>query len=113
MLLVVAKLMNWRSRLTGIATGDQAIFVTKQLFESVGRYPELALMEDVALSKKLKLICPPVCLKDKAISSGRRWEQFGAFRTILLMWGLRLRYFFGADPATLALLYREGKFWKM
>jgi rSAM/selenodomain-associated transferase 2 len=113
MLKVVAKLMNWRSRLTGIATGDQAVFVTKQLFESVGRYPEIALMEDIALSKKLKVICPPICLKDKAISSGRRWEQFGVLKTILLMWSLRLRYFFGADPARLAQLYREGEFWKM
>jgi rSAM/selenodomain-associated transferase 2 len=113
MLLVVAKLMNWRSRLTGIATGDQVIFVTKQLFEAVGRYPEIAIMEDVALSKNLKLVCPPVCLVDKAISSGRRWEQFGVLKTILLMWSLRLRYFFGIDPATLAQLYREGKFWKM
>jgi rSAM/selenodomain-associated transferase 2 len=112
MLKLVAFLMNWRSRLTGIATGDQVIFVTKPLFESVGQYPVIPLMEDIALSKKLKKISPPACLKAKVISSGRRWEQFGMFRTILLMWSLRLRYFLGADPQALATFYNEGKFWK-
>jgi rSAM/selenodomain-associated transferase 2 len=112
MLKLVAFLMNWRSRLTGIATGDQVIFVTKPLFESVGQYPVIPLMEDIALSKKLKKISPAACLKAKVISSGRRWEQFGMFRTILLMWNLRLRYFLGTDLQTLAVLYNEGKFWK-
>ncbi len=112
MLKVVATFMNGRSRLTGIATGDQVIFVKKQLFESVGRYPEIAVMEDIALSKVLKKISLPICLKAKVKSSGRRWEQFGIIKTILLMWSLRLRYFFGADPSTLAVLYRKGRFWK-
>lgn len=113
MLKVIAMFMNWRSRLTGIATGDQVIFVTKQLFESVGCYPEIALMEDIALSKTLKKISRPICLKARVKSSGRRWEQFGVIKTILLMWSLRLRYFFGADPSTLAILYRKGQFWKI
>jgi rSAM/selenodomain-associated transferase 2 len=112
MLNVVALLMNWRSRITGIATGDQAIFVNKQLFESVGRFPVIPLMEDIALSKKLKKITPPSCLKTKVMSSGRRWEQFGMARTILLMWSLRLRYALGADPQTLAILYSKGRLWK-
>jgi rSAM/selenodomain-associated transferase 2 len=112
MLNLVALLMNWRSRITGIATGDQAIFVNKQLFESVGRYPVIPLMEDIALSKKLKKITPPICLKTKVMSSGRRWEQFGMAWTILLMWSLRLRYALGADPQTLAILYSKGRFWK-
>jgi rSAM/selenodomain-associated transferase 2 len=112
LLKVVAFFMNWRSRLTGIATGDQVIFVSKPLFESVGQYPVIPLMEDIALCKKLKKISPPACLKAKVISSGRRWEQFGMLRTILLMWNLRMRYFWGADPQTLAVLYNEGKFWK-
>jgi rSAM/selenodomain-associated transferase 2 len=112
MLKVVALFMNWRSRLTGIATGDQVIFVNKQMFESVGKYPAIPLMEDIALCKKLKKISPPACLKAKVISSARRWEQFGVFKTIVLMWSLRLRYFFGADPQTLAILYNEGRFWK-
>jgi rSAM/selenodomain-associated transferase 2 len=112
MLKVVAFFMNWRSRLTRIATGDQVIFVTKPLFESVGQYPVLPLMEDIALCTKLKKISLPACLKTKVISSGRRWERFGMFKTILLMWSLRLRYFFGADPQRLAVLYRKGKFWK-
>jgi rSAM/selenodomain-associated transferase 2 len=112
MLKVIAGMMNLRSRLTGIATGDQVIFVTKEAFEAVGRYPEIALMEDVALSKALKKISPPACLNAKATSSGRRWERYGIFRTILLMWSLRLRYFLGADPERLAALYSRGQFWK-
>ncbi len=112
LLKIVAWFMNWRSRLTGIATGDQVVFVEKALFNAVGYYPEIALMEDIALCKKLKTFCPPVCLKAKVISSGRRWEQFGILKTILLMWSLRLRYFFGENPATLAYLYSRGSFWK-
>jgi len=112
LLKIIAFMMNWRSRLTGIATGDQVIFVRRQAFFGVGGYPEIALMEDIALSRLLKAIGPPLCLRAKVTSSGRRWEAFGVFRTILLMWSLRLRYFFGADPAELAELYQRGLFWK-
>ncbi|MDO9269814.1 MAG: TIGR04283 family arsenosugar biosynthesis glycosyltransferase [Methylobacter sp.] len=112
MLKVIAWMMNRRSRLTGIATGDQVIFVTKAAFSAVGHYPEIVLMEDVALSRALKKISPPICLKAKVTSSGRRWERYGMYRTILLMWSLRLRYFFGADPQLLAALYSRGQFWK-
>lgn len=111
MLKVVAWFMIWRSRLTGIATGDQAIFVTKALFEAAGRYPVIPLMEDIALCRNLNKISPPACLKPKVVSSGRRWEQFGVFKTIVLMWSLRLRYFFGSNPHELALLYSKGQFW--
>lgn len=112
MLNVIAWMMNRRSRLTGIATGDQVIFVAKKAFAAVGRYPEIALMEDIALSKMLKKIGPPLCLNAKVTSSGRRWQHFGIYRTILLMWSIRLRYFFGADPQLLAELYSRGQFWK-
>ena len=110
LLKVIAPMMYWRSRLTRIATGDQVIFVTRLAFEQAGRYPEISLMEDIALCKKLKKISPPNCLKDKVISSSRRWEQNGIYRTLLLMWTLRLRYFFGADPKTLAFLYTQSVF---
>ena len=110
MLKVIAQMMNWRSRLTGIATGDQVIFVTRPAFEKAGQYPEINLMEDIALCKALKKISPPICLKAKVISSGRRWEHNGIYKTILLMWSLRLRYFFGADPQKLAFLYTHGVF---
>jgi len=110
MLKVIAQMMNWRSRLTGIATGDQVIFVTRLAFEKAGQYPEINLMEDIALCKALKKIGPPIRLKDKVISSGRRWEHNGIYKTILLMWSIRLRYFFGADPQTLAFLYTSGAF---
>ncbi len=112
MLKVIAWMMNLRSRLTGITTGDQVIFVTRQAFAAVGHYPEIALMEDIALSKALKKISPPLCIDAKVTSSGRRWGQGGIYRTILLMWSLRLRYFFGADPRLLAELYSRGLFWK-
>jgi rSAM/selenodomain-associated transferase 2 len=110
MLTVIARMMNWRSRLTGIATGDQVIFVTRTAFEQAGHYPEIDLMEDIAFCKALKKISPPICLQAKAVSSGRRWEYNGIYKTILLMWSLRLRYFFGADPHTLAFLYNHGLF---
>jgi rSAM/selenodomain-associated transferase 2 len=110
MLKVIAQMMNWRSRLTGIATGDQVIFVTRLAFEKAGQYPEINLMEDIAICKTLKKISPPICLKAKVISSGRRWERYGIYKTILLMWNIRLRYFFGADPQTLAFLYTNGAF---
>ena len=108
MLRLVAAMMNLRSRLSGIATGDQAIFVKRELFQAAGGFPAIALMEDIALSKRLKRLGRPLCLRERAITSGRRWETHGVFRTILLMWRLQLAYFFGADPAALAGRYRYG-----
>ena len=105
LLPVVAALMNFRSRVTGIATGDQAIFVTHETFWRVGGFPEIALMEDIALSRRLKRETPPLCLAAKASTSGRRWDRNGFWRTIFLMWRLRLSYFLGADPADLARAY--------
>lgn len=105
LLRVVETLMNLRSRLTGIATGDQGIFVRREVFERVGGYPALALMEDIALSRLLKRHSRPVCLRQRLTTSSRRWESNGILRTILLMWRLRLAYFFGADPDRLARMY--------
>jgi rSAM/selenodomain-associated transferase 2 len=105
LLAVVAFMMNLRSRMTGIATGDQAIFVTRGAFEKAGAFPPIALMEDVALSANLKRQGAPACVKEGAVTSGRRWERRGVAATIVLMWRLRLLYFFGADPAKLAQIY--------
>jgi rSAM/selenodomain-associated transferase 2 len=105
LLRVVAALMNIRSRLTGIATGDQAMFVRRDLFERVGGFPAIPLMEDVAFSRAAKRVGEPLCLSPRAITSSRRWEQRGVMRTILLMWRLRLAYSLGAAPARLAHLY--------
>lgn len=105
LLPLVAAMMSLRSRLTGIATGDQAMFVRRDAFEAAGRFPEIPLMEDIALSRALKKISRPVCLRAKVRTSGRRWDKNGPLRTILLMWRLRLAYFLGADPARLALRY--------
>jgi rSAM/selenodomain-associated transferase 2 len=105
LLRVVGAMMNLRSRATGVATGDQGIFVTRSLFEAAGRYPEIALMEDIALTKKLKSFGQPLALRHRIIASGRRWEKHGVLRTILLMWWLRFQYWLGADPNKLAERY--------
>ncbi|HMJ40923.1 MAG TPA: glycosyl transferase, partial [Pseudolabrys sp.] len=102
---VVSFMMNARSRLTGIATGDQAMFMTRAAFEAVGGFPAIALMEDVALSARLKRLGLPLCLRACVTTSPRRWRKHGVLRTILLMWRLRLAYYFGADPAKLARSY--------
>ena len=104
-LRVIEATMNLRSRVTGIATGDQAIFVERALFVRVGGFPDLALMEDIALSRMLKRHGPPLCLRARVVTSSRRWESRGVVRTVLLMWCLRLAYFFGADPQRLVRRY--------
>jgi rSAM/selenodomain-associated transferase 2 len=104
LLAVVGFFMNQRSRLTGIATGDQAIFVRRAEFEG---FPEIALMEDVAFSRRMKRRSPPACLRARVRTSGRRWERRGVLRTVILMWRLRLAYFLGAAPDELARRYAE------
>lgn len=105
LLPVVAAMMNIRSRLTGIATGDQAMFVTRAAFDTVGGYPAIALMEDITLARNLKRVSPPLCLRARVTTSGRRWEKRGVVRTVILMWRLRLAYFLGADPDELRRRY--------
>lgn len=107
LLRAVERLMNARSRLTGIATGDQAIFVTRALFTAIGGFPDMPLMEDVELSRRLKRFGAPLCLHHRIVTSGRRWEKRGVLRTILLMWGLRLAYWLGVDPHRLAVRYGD------
>jgi rSAM/selenodomain-associated transferase 2 len=102
LLKVVGWTMNLRSRLTGIATGDQAIFVRRADFAG---FPEIALMEDIAFSRRMKRRGAPACLRSRVRTSGRRWESRGVLRTIVLMWRLRLLYFLGARPERLARLY--------
>jgi rSAM/selenodomain-associated transferase 2 len=104
LLRVVACTMNLRSRLTGIATGDQAIFVRREAFPG---FPEIPLMEDVAFCKAMKRFGPPACRRERVVTSGRRWESRGVLRTIVLMWGLRLMYFLGARPERLARIYHR------
>jgi rSAM/selenodomain-associated transferase 2 len=104
LLKVIAWAMNLRSRLTGIATGDQAIFVRRELFPG---FPEIALMEDIALSRLLKRRGRPSCLRQKVLTSGRRWESRGVLRTVVLMWRLRWLYFLGARPEDLSRIYHQ------
>jgi len=106
LLKLVAMMMNLRSRFTGIATGDQGIFITRTLFDRIGGYPDLPLMEDIALSRLLKKHSRPACPRKKIFPSARRWERDGILRTILLMWTLRLGYFVSVPPGFLARFYK-------
>ena len=102
---VIAWFMNHRSRSTGIATGDQGIFVTRNAFMKIGGFPDQPLMEDVEICKRLKKISPPACIAKKIITSGRRWEKHGVWRTIWLMWRLRFSYYCGATPESIHRAY--------
>jgi len=102
---VIAATMNLRSRATGIATGDQAMFVMRSAFAAVGGFPDIALMEDIVLSRRLKRLSRPLCIKAPALTSGRRWEKHGVIRTVLTMWRLRLAFWLGASPDDLATSY--------
>jgi len=104
-LRMVEAMMNLRSRLTGIATGDQAIFISKDLFQKSGGFPDQCLMEDIEISKKLKKYQSPVSLRETLMTSSRRWEENGILKTILLMWMLRAAYFFGVPVDKLCLRY--------
>ncbi|MDT8309943.1 MAG: TIGR04283 family arsenosugar biosynthesis glycosyltransferase [Methylophaga sp.] len=106
MLKVIALFMNWRSRLTGIATGDQVIFIQRELFNDLGGFPEQPLMEDIEISKRLKKISRPACLSEKVITSGRRWQKHGIWKTIILMWWLRFAYWRGVPATALTKYYR-------
>ena len=104
---IIETMMNWRSCLTGIATGDQVIFVRRNVFQQAGGYPEIKLMEDIELSKKLKAFSKPACIKQRVTTSSRRWEQNGMVKTVLLMWQLRLLHFFGVAPDKLYSRYYQ------
>lgn len=106
LLPLVATLMNWRSRLSGIATGDQAIFVRKDVFERLGGFADQPLMEDIELSHRLRARARPVCVRQRVLTSGRRWDENGAWRTIVLMWRLRWRYWRGESAQSLAKAYQ-------
>ena len=103
---LIASLMNLRSRLSGIATGDQAIFVERNLFTQLGGYADQPLMEDIELSRRLRAVAQPACLRQRVLTSGRRWQQHGVWRTVWLMWRLRWRYWRGVPPDVLARAYR-------
>jgi len=108
LLRLVAHMMNLRSRLSGIATGDQGMFITRDTFSKLGGFPDIPLMEDITMSRRLLAESRPVCLPLKVITSSRRWEQQGIIRTILLMWYLRLAYFCGKPPESLARIYSQS-----
>ncbi|HVM95177.1 MAG TPA: TIGR04283 family arsenosugar biosynthesis glycosyltransferase [Candidatus Acidoferrales bacterium] len=109
LLRLTAFLINLRSRLSRIATGDQAIFVHREVFERLGGYAAIPLMEDIDFSKRLKRIGRIACLRQQVITSSRRWRELGVVRTILLMWSLRFLYFCGVAPQTLKRAYSDAR----
>ncbi|HKY08771.1 MAG TPA: TIGR04283 family arsenosugar biosynthesis glycosyltransferase [Candidatus Binatia bacterium] len=109
MLKIVAALINWRSRATKVGTGDQAIFVRREVFQRLGGYPEIDLMEDIALCSALKGSGRVACLRSRVVTSGRRWERDGLWRTIIRMWTLKLLYFAGVPPARLRQYYADTR----
>lgn len=102
---LIEKAMNMRSRCSGVATGDQVIFMSKKIYQYVDGFPEIALMEDVAMSKQLRRIVGPLCCRQQVVTSSRRWEQHGIVQTVVKMWCLRLAYCLGVNPLWLAKLY--------
>ena len=108
-LRLVAWFMNWRSRLTGIATGDQAMFVERSSFLALDGFAPIPLMEDIEFCRRARRLTRPIALPERASTSGRRWETNGILRTIMLMWRLRAAYYFGADPAQLLMRYRDTR----
>lgn len=104
---VIAWFMNHRSRLTGICTGDQALFVRRGVFEALAGFHPMPLMEDIEFSRRLCLVSRPFCIASPVVTDSRRWQTHGAWRTIWLMWQLRWRYWRGESPERLAQLYRS------
>lgn len=102
---IIEWFMNKRSCLTAVATGDQGIFICRNIFNRLGGFADIPLMEDIELSKRLRKVSRPVCIPQRLVTSSRRWEQQGILRTVLLMWSLRLRYFLGSSTASLARAY--------
>jgi rSAM/selenodomain-associated transferase 2 len=109
MLKIIARLINYRSRITKIATGDQALFVRRSVFETMGGFQDIPLMEDIAFCRALKRIGPMACLRTCAITSGRRWERNGVWRTIIKMWALKLGYLAGVSPERLKQYYADTR----
>jgi len=105
---VIGAMISLRSRLSGIASGDQGIFVARERFDALGGYAQIPLMEDLQLCRRLKALARPRCLRPPLSTSSRRWEQHGIWRTVALMWCLRLAYYCGASPEKLARQYRRG-----
>jgi len=106
---LIGWLISARSRLTGVSTGDQALFVRRAVFEALGGFAPLPLMEDIDLARRLKRRGRVAALRQTVVTSARRWQRRGLWRTVLLMWALRLGYYAGVSPATLARVYRDQR----
>jgi rSAM/selenodomain-associated transferase 2 len=105
----IGALISLRSRVTKVATGDQAIFVRRKVFEEIGRFPDIPIMEDIALSHMLKKKGKVACLKSRVVTSARRWEVEGVWRTIFKMWMLKLLFLAGLPPVHLKRFYADTR----
>lgn len=106
---IIERFMNLRSMISGIATGDQAIFVRRDVFNMLAGYPPVALMEDVEFCRRLKWVGRPARIRDVVTTSARRWQRNGIIRTIILMWSLRFLYWLGVSPERLARVYHKSR----
>ncbi len=109
MLPLVGRMISYRSRLSKVGTGDQALFVRREVFQRLGGFQEIPLMEDIAFCQALKRLGPVACLRSRVVTSGRRWEADGVWRTIFRMWALKLLYFAGVSPAKLKQFYADTR----
>ena len=109
MLKIVGALINYRSRATKVSTGDQALFVRREIFERMGGFPDIPLMEDIALCRSLKRLGGIACLRSRVVTSARRWESDGVWRTIFRMWTLKFLYLAGVSPARLKQFYADTR----
>lgn len=105
----IGKMISWRSRLTRVATGDQAIFARKEVFDKIGGYRAMPLMEDIEFSRALKRAGPVACLRSRVVTSARRWEVEGVWRTVVKMWMLKLLFFAGVSPIRLKQFYADTR----
>lgn len=109
MLKIIGALINWRSRATGVGTGDQGIFVRREIFERLGGFPDIPLMEDIAFCRALKRLGGVACLRSRVVTSARRWESDGVWRTIFTMWSLKACYLAGVSPMRLKKFYADTR----
>jgi rSAM/selenodomain-associated transferase 2 len=109
LLKIVGAMINQRSRITKVGTGDQAIFVRREVFARMGGFPDIPLMEDIAFCRALKRLGGIACLRSKVVTSARRWESEGVWRTIIKMWTLKLLYLAGVSPVTLKRFYADAR----
>jgi hypothetical protein len=106
---IIGAMISLRSRISRTGTGDQAIFVRRDVFDRLGGFPELELCEDLEFSRHLKRVGRIACLRSRVTTSARRWNRDGLVRTVLKMWMIRAMYLIGVPPARLKRMYSDTR----